>query len=232
MESGEATEPAPAPTESEAAPEEPAAEPAAVAEPTKKRRRWSEPVAQPDPPPALPGSTSGGTAISPGAPINPALIMMAPALNSLFNRPAAAAAPVDGTAHGAAQDALRRVQQMIGGGVAGMAAGGGLAGDASTKETLEININDCSNKGQLTKKATQEDISRATGVSIRICGRYKPPGDTSTDDPPLYLRCEPLRPSLRLTLTTSLTHLRLSRLDLSGWRRRRTRPRRFKRQRL
>ena len=183
-----ASEPAPAP-------EEPAAEaPAPAPEPTKKRRRWSEPVAQPaDPPPALPGTT----ALSPGAGINPALIVMAPALSSLFNRPAAAQAaaanaPVDGSAHELAQDALRRVQQMVGGG-GGVAEGGGLAGSGlaggvATRETLEININECRNKGQLTKKATQEEITRECGVAIRICGRYKPPGDTSTDEPPLYLR--------------------------------------------
>jgi hypothetical protein len=51
----------------------------------------------------------------------------------------------------------------------------------------EIEINNCRNKATLTRKATHEQIREETGTVVMIRGRYKPPGDTSTDERPLHL---------------------------------------------
>lgn len=53
--------------------------------------------------------------------------------------------------------------------------------------TREIEINQSKNKAALTRKATHEQIFEATGTTVSIRGRYKPPGDTSTDERPLHL---------------------------------------------
>ena len=167
------------------------AEPAAEAPPEdapvvqpKKRSRWSGPVAQP-----AAQTEPTQVAMQLGQGINPALMQMAPALSSLFNRTDRAGAPPAGDS---AVDALRRVHTMLGVGF-GAARSEAVSSNqavASNKETLEININDCRNKGMLTKKATQDDIQTTCNVSVRIGGRYKPPGDTSTDDQPLHLKVE------------------------------------------
>ena len=72
----------------------------------------------------------------------------------------------------AAADALKKMNEAL--------KGGGGAGDSSTN-SMDIDINDCPNKAALTKKATQQEIMDATGVSILLRGTYKPPGSTSTD---------------------------------------------------
>ena len=54
---------------------------------------------------------------------------------------------------------------------------------------LDIDINQSSNKAALTKRETQDEIRRTTGVTILVRGRFKPPGDTS-EERPLHLHLE------------------------------------------
>ncbi|EOD34647.1 hypothetical protein EMIHUDRAFT_228400 [Emiliania huxleyi CCMP1516] len=69
--------------------------------------------------------------------------------------------------------------------------GGGVAsGLLAGRPFLDIDINDCKTKGALTRKQTHEEVTSQTGASIVIRGRYKPPGDTSTDERPLHLHLE------------------------------------------
>ena len=182
----EVTEPPPA-----AAPAASAVSPGAGEEPKKKRKRWSDPEPQNNNGATPPGANT--TTVVPPASINPALLSMAPALASMLGGspdPAPAANPAISDA---AADALRRVNGML-----GFAASTPLAGIAAAASSaiphIEININDCSNKGTLTKKATQEEIRAACNVSVRIGGKYKPPGDTSTEEQPLHLRIEAANP--------------------------------------
>ncbi|KAG8465607.1 hypothetical protein KFE25_002914 [Diacronema lutheri] len=67
-----------------------------------------------------------------------------------------------------------------------LAPGGALALPAPAL-SREIEINQSKNKAALTRKATHEQIHQATGTTVSIRGRYKPPGDSSTDERPLYL---------------------------------------------
>lgn len=67
------------------------------------------------------------------------------------------------------------------------AVNGVVAPAGSGQLTREVDINSCRNKAHLTRKATHEEICDATGVVVMIRGRYKPPGDTSTDERPLHL---------------------------------------------
>jgi hypothetical protein len=58
---------------------------------------------------------------------------------------------------------------------------------APAVSTRELEINNARNKATLTRKATHEHILAETGTTVMIRGRYKPPGDTSTDERPLHL---------------------------------------------
>lgn len=131
--------------------------------------------------------------------ISPALVSLAPSLGFLVNGGVAgssvqqAGIAVDPAAAQAAQDAIRRVSDMLKSSNPAQAAGlaGGQPASLGDRPfQMDVDINDSSRKGHLTKKQTQEDIMKATGVSILIRGRYKPPGDSSTDEKPLHLHLE------------------------------------------
>lgn len=117
---------------------------------------------------------------------------LAPSLSVFMNRPAAtapAAPPSD--MQQAAAAAFRQVSQMLSAAPSATSADGAPAArDASSSLSIEIDINDCPKKGALTRRATQEEICKACSVAILIRGRYKPPGDTSTDDRPLHLHVQ------------------------------------------
>jgi len=146
----------------------------------RKRRRWDTGSAAAAPAPAAPA-------------ISPALVSLAPSLGLLANGFSAASAPpaapvIDEVTAQAAQEAIRRVSSMLKG-----SSQPQNALDASLSERpfqMDIDINDSSKKGQLTKKQTQEDISKSTGVIILIRGRYKPPGDITTEERPLHLHLQ------------------------------------------
>jgi hypothetical protein len=161
-----------------------AARPEAEEAAPKRRRRWEDA-------PAAPGATPA---------IGSDLLAMAPALGSLVGAaaggpplaastapPPAAPIELDEEATRRAQEAIRRVSSMMAGGGAALAGLAAPPAAASSGLELDIDINDSPRKGQLTRKATQEEISKTCGVGILIRGRYKPPGDTSTDERPLHL---------------------------------------------
>lgn len=155
----------------------PGANEAAV--PAKRRRRWEDPA----------------PATAPPAPvIDPSLTAIAPSLNFLVSKSGAVPSPVqapslDAASQQAAQDAIRRMSDMLKGN-APLQSTGLMAAGTTALLQLDIDINDSTRKGQLTKKQTHEDITKATGASILIRGRYRPPGDTSTEERPLHLHLE------------------------------------------
>ena len=142
--------------------------------PAKRRRRWED--KKESVPADLPSAAPA---------INPALVSLAPALGLFAGTSTAVAAntppQIDDAVAQAARDAMNRVSGML---------MGSHASQASTTFQLDVDINDSTKKGQLTKKQTQEDITKATGATILIRGRYRPPGDTSTDERPLHLHVE------------------------------------------
>ncbi|KAL1519612.1 hypothetical protein AB1Y20_023125 [Prymnesium parvum] len=102
--------------------------------------------------------------------------------------PPAPAAPVtiDLATQKAAAEALRRMNALLGGGGAG--SPGAVVGALGF--SADVDINDSSKKGLLTKKSTQEEITSATNASVLVRGRYKPPGDSSTTERALHLHIE------------------------------------------
>ena len=68
-------------------------------------------------------------------------------------------------------------------------AGATVTQPATGTLCLDIDINQSSNRAALTKRETQEEIRRTTGVALLVRGRYKPPGDYS-DERALHLHLE------------------------------------------
>ena len=68
-------------------------------------------------------------------------------------------------------------------------AGATVTQPATGTLALDIDINQSSNRAALTKRETQDEIRRTTGVTILVRGRFKPPGDTS-EERPLHLHLE------------------------------------------
>ena len=134
------------------------------AEQPRKRRRW------------------GAAAPAEAAPAAPQAQAPAASNPEEAARVAAAAA-----AAAAAAVASLRLPGLVGGGGGG---GGVASGLLAGRPFLDIDINDCKTKGALTRKQTHEEVTSQTGASIVIRGRYKPPGDTSTDERPLHLHLE------------------------------------------
>ena len=158
-------------------------EPAAVQPVPKRRRRWEDAKPEPAPAPAAP--------VTGVASLDPALLSMAPALGMVIGGPAPQAAPpvIDDAVAQAAQDAIRRMSGMLGGALQQQQRATGSLEPAAAFQ-LDIDINNSTRKGQLTKKQFQDEVTRETGAGIKIGGRYQPPGDTSSEERPLHLHID------------------------------------------
>ena len=57
----------------------------------------------------------------------------------------------------------------------------------------EVTINDAAPnlRHHLTKRSTQDDISKRTKAAIVVRGRYMPAGVTDATEKPLFLKCTP-----------------------------------------
>ena len=162
--------------------EPPATEPQA-AEPQKRRRRWGDIDVSASSSAVEAESSSPAAASS----ISPALVALAPSLGFLAAAKSTPAPAIDESVAQKAQEAMRRVSDLLKGSSTAAASGAAVA---TTGFELDIDINDSSRKGQLTKKQFQDDVAQSTGATILIRGRYKPPGDTSTDERPLHLHLQ------------------------------------------
>ena len=87
------------------------------------------------------------------------------------------------------------VQDLVARGLVSPGQGLSLARGADDHEAIyrDVTINDAAPnlRHHLTKRSTQDDISKRTKAAIVVRGRYMPPGTQEGEEKPLYLKCTP-----------------------------------------
>mmetsp|Transcript_7670 Transcript_7670/g.15033 ORF Transcript_7670/g.15033 Transcript_7670/m.15033 type:complete len:456 (-) Transcript_7670:391-1758(-) len=96
---------------------------------------------------------------------------------------------VDEATQRAAAEAMRKMNEMLRGGPVTDSTPLVLTGPSSAFQA-DIDVNDFPRKGMLTRKQTHEEITKVTGATILVRGRYRPPNDYSSDERPLHLHIE------------------------------------------
>ena len=87
------------------------------------------------------------------------------------------------------------VQDLVARGLVNPGQGLSLARGNDDGDTIyrEVTINDAAPnlRHHLTKRSTQDDISKRTKASIVVRGRFMPPGSQEGEEKPLFLKCTP-----------------------------------------